>query len=81
MYRFNVYLIGFDPGQGWHYFPSFAELMITTGVIALELLGYQVLVKIFPVLPNPNHHAGGHGSANGQTGNNSPIHAAVPACE
>jgi Ni/Fe-hydrogenase subunit HybB-like protein len=59
LYRFNVYLIGFDPGQGWHYFPSFAELMITVGVIALELLGYQVLVKVFPVLPNPNHHASG----------------------
>ena len=35
LYRFNVYLIGFDPGQGWHYFPSFAELMITVGVIAI----------------------------------------------
>jgi len=62
LYRFNVYLIGFDPGQGWHYFPSFAELMITVGVIALELLGYQVLVKIFPVLPNPQHQKNGHGS-------------------
>jgi Ni/Fe-hydrogenase subunit HybB-like protein len=29
--------------------------MITVGVIALELLGYQVLVKVFPVLPNPKH--------------------------
>jgi Ni/Fe-hydrogenase subunit HybB-like protein len=57
LYRFNVYLIGFNPGQGWHYFPSFAELMITAGVIALELLGYQVLVKVFPVLPNLKHDA------------------------
>jgi Ni/Fe-hydrogenase subunit HybB-like protein len=57
LYRFNVYLIGFNPGQGWHYFPSFAELMITAGVIALEILGYQVLVKVFPVLPNPHKHA------------------------
>mgnify|MGYP001062034002 FL=1 len=64
LYRFNVYLIGFNPGQGWHYFPSFAELMITVGVIALELLGYQVLVKLFPVLPNPKHAAhGGNGSS------------------
>lgn len=63
LYRFNVYLIGFNPGQGWHYFPSFAELMITVGVIALEILGYQVLVKVFPVLPNPNKHAGGNGHA------------------
>ncbi|GAB4301909.1 MAG: Ni/Fe-hydrogenase cytochrome b subunit [Desulfuromonadia bacterium] len=60
LYRFNVYLIGFNPGQGWHYFPAFPELMITVGVIALEILGYQVLVKLFPVLPNPaKHHSTG----------------------
>ncbi|HEU0264645.1 MAG TPA: Ni/Fe-hydrogenase cytochrome b subunit, partial [Geobacterales bacterium] len=51
LYRFNVYLIGFNPGKGWHYFPSFAELMVTVGIVALELLGYQLFVKLFPVLP------------------------------
>jgi Ni/Fe-hydrogenase subunit HybB-like protein len=52
LYRFNVYLIGFNPGKGWHYFPALAELMITVGIVAFEILGYQVLVKILPVLPN-----------------------------
>lgn len=51
LYRFNVYLIGFNPGKGWHYFPALAELMITVGIVAFEILGYQVLVKILPVLP------------------------------
>lgn len=51
LYRFNVYLIGFNPGQGWTYFPSLSELMITVGIVSLELLGYQVLVKLCPVLP------------------------------
>ena len=51
LYRFNVYLIGFDPGKGWTYFPSLAELLITVGIVALEILGYQVLVKLVPVLP------------------------------
>jgi len=51
LYRFNVYLIGFDPGDGWHYFPSLAELMITVGIVSFEILGYQVLVKLLPVLP------------------------------
>jgi Ni/Fe-hydrogenase subunit HybB-like protein len=51
LYRFNVYLIGFVPGRGWTYFPSLAELMITVGIVSLELLGYQVLVKLCPVLP------------------------------
>ena len=60
LYRFNVYLIGFDPGAGWRYFPSLAEIMITVGIVALELLGYQLLVKLVPVLPKlhlPGHSA------------------------
>lgn len=51
LYRFNVYLIGFNPGQGWMYFPSFSEIMISVGIVAIELLGYLVLVKMVPVLP------------------------------
>ena len=57
LYRFNVYLIGFNPGSGWHYFPSFAEVMISVGIISIELLGYQVLIKLLPVLPNPHKHS------------------------
>ncbi len=59
LYRFNVYLIGFNPGRGWHYFPSLSEFLITAGIISFEILGYQVLVKIFPVLPSLGGH-GGH---------------------
>jgi Ni/Fe-hydrogenase subunit HybB-like protein len=51
LYRFNVYLIGFNPGKGWHYFPALAELLITVGIVSFEILGYQVIVKILPVLP------------------------------
>ena len=53
LYRFNVYLIGFNPGRGWHYFPSFAEVMIPVGIVSLEVLGYQLLIKALPELPNP----------------------------
>jgi Ni/Fe-hydrogenase subunit HybB-like protein len=56
LYRFNVYLIGFNPGLGWHYFPSLAEVMISVGIVSLELLGYQVLIKLLPVLPNVHPH-------------------------
>jgi len=56
LYRFNVYLIGFNPGRGWHYFPSFTEVMISVGIVSMELLGYQVLIKLLPVLPNPHLH-------------------------
>lgn len=57
LYRFNVYLIGFNPNSGWIYFPSLAEIMISVGIVAIELLGYQVLVKLVPVLPK-THHSG-----------------------
>jgi Ni/Fe-hydrogenase subunit HybB-like protein len=59
LYRFNVYLIGFNPGKGWRYFPSFAEVMVTVGIVALEILAYKVFVALFPVLPN----TAGHGQA------------------
>jgi Ni/Fe-hydrogenase subunit HybB-like protein len=55
LYRFNVYLIGFTPGPGWHYFPSFSEIMITLGIIAFEILAYLYIVKKFPVLPKVGH--------------------------
>jgi Ni/Fe-hydrogenase subunit HybB-like protein len=58
LYRFNVYLIGFNPGKGWIYFPSLAEVFISVGIVALELLGYQVLVKLVPVLPTLESHEG-----------------------
>lgn len=66
LYRFNVYLIGFDPGSGWRYFPSLAELMITVSIIAFEILGYQVLVKLVPVLPRIHLH--GHGKIHSRKG-------------
>ena len=55
VYRFNAFLIGFDPGPGWHYFPSFSETMITLGLIAVEIMGYLYFVKRMPVLPDLRH--------------------------
>ncbi|MCP4128675.1 MAG: Ni/Fe-hydrogenase cytochrome b subunit [Gammaproteobacteria bacterium] len=50
MYRFNAFLITYDPGPGYSYFPSTPEIMITLSIIALELMIYLVLVKTLPVL-------------------------------
>ena len=55
LYRFNAYIIALAPGPGWHYFPSFSELMITFGLIAFEILAYLYIVKKFPVLPKVGH--------------------------
>jgi len=55
LYRFNAFLIGFDPGPGWQYFPSFSEIMITLGIISIEIMGYLIFVKKMPVLPSVRH--------------------------
>lgn len=51
LYRVNVYILGFNPGQGWQYFPSISEVFFTVGIVSFEILAYQVLVKLCPVLP------------------------------
>ena len=51
LYRFNTFLVGFSPGPGWTYFPALPEIMITVGIVALELMGYLYFVKRYPVLP------------------------------
>jgi Ni/Fe-hydrogenase subunit HybB-like protein len=51
LFRFNTYLIGFDPGLGWHYFPSVGEQFITYAIISAEILLYMIFVKKLPVLP------------------------------
>jgi Ni/Fe-hydrogenase subunit HybB-like protein len=51
LYRLDAYLIAYGR-VGWHYFPSVPELMVTFGMIAVEVLGYVLIVKFFPVLPS-----------------------------
>lgn len=53
--RFNAFLIGFDPGPGWHYFPAFSEIMITVGIISAEIAAYMLFVKKLPVLSDARH--------------------------
>ena len=50
LYRFDTFLVGFQPGPGWHYFPSFTEQFVTFGLISFEVLVYATLVKLFPIL-------------------------------
>jgi Ni/Fe-hydrogenase subunit HybB-like protein len=55
LYRFNAFLIGYDPGAGWRYFPATQELLITLGIVAFELMAYLYFVKRYPVLPQVEH--------------------------
>ncbi|MCW8975796.1 MAG: Ni/Fe-hydrogenase cytochrome b subunit, partial [Sedimenticola sp.] len=50
LYRFNAFLIAFNPGPGYSYFPSVPEIMVTVGIVAIEIMAYLVFVKKLPVL-------------------------------
>lgn len=50
LYRINVFIIGFHPEPGISYFPSFSELMISFGMIGLQLSIFITIVKLFPIL-------------------------------
>jgi Ni/Fe-hydrogenase subunit HybB-like protein len=51
LYRIDAYLVAYDAGPGWKYFPSLGELSITIGLIAFEILAFIVVIHVLPVLP------------------------------
>lgn len=50
LYRFDTFLVAFQPGAGWHYFPSILEMVVSIGLIALEIALYIAVVRRFPIL-------------------------------
>jgi Ni/Fe-hydrogenase subunit HybB-like protein len=57
--RLNGFLIGYGhhTGTGWSYFPSLTEIMVTVGFFAIEVLGYIIITRRFPVLPREEARA------------------------
>lgn len=58
LYRIDAYLISYNTGAGWKYFPSMGELLVTIGLIAFEILLFIIAIKVLPVLParREDHH-------------------------
>jgi Ni/Fe-hydrogenase subunit HybB-like protein len=50
MYRFDVFLVAFQPGAHWFYFPNVTEILITAGLVAGEIAGYIIVIKLFPIM-------------------------------
>ena len=55
--RINGFLIGYDTGPGWNYFPSVTEILVTAGMFAVQVLGYIIITRRFPVLPREEYAA------------------------
>jgi len=63
LYRFSTYLLAFNPGKQWSYFPAAPEVLVTVGLVATEILGYYVMVKRFPVLRGVTRPEAGEAAA------------------
>jgi Ni/Fe-hydrogenase subunit HybB-like protein len=50
LYRIDTFLVAYDAGTGWVYFPSLVEIFVTVGLIATETMVYMVVVRKFPIL-------------------------------
>ncbi len=50
LYRIDAFLVAFDPGPGWRYFPSLGEIAVTLGLVATETMVYIFAVRTFPIL-------------------------------
>ena len=59
MWRINLSLIAFNPGEGYHYFPKAEEVLLSLGLVAIEVSAYLLIVRLVPVLPALDriHHA------------------------
>ena len=55
--RLNGFLIGYNTGGGYQYFPSLTEVLVTVGMFSIEVLGYIIITRRFPVLPREGAHA------------------------
>jgi Ni/Fe-hydrogenase subunit HybB-like protein len=55
LYRIDAYLVAYNSPTHWHYFPSGPEILVTLGVIAIEVLALIVFVKKFPILPGQEY--------------------------
>jgi Ni/Fe-hydrogenase subunit HybB-like protein len=49
--RINGFLIGYETGGNFNYFPSIWEIVGTTAMFSIEVLGYIYITRRFPVLP------------------------------
>jgi Ni/Fe-hydrogenase subunit HybB-like protein len=51
VFRFNALIVAFNPPAGYIYFPSTIELLVSIGILAVEVVGFTYIVKRFPILP------------------------------
>jgi Ni/Fe-hydrogenase subunit HybB-like protein len=66
MNRLNVSVTGMERASGLHYFPSWMEIIVSLGLVALLFAVFALAVRYLPVFPNghspaPTHAKRAHG--------------------
>ncbi|MBK5075004.1 Ni/Fe-hydrogenase cytochrome b subunit [Budviciaceae bacterium BWR-B9] len=52
MWRMSYSLVAFNPGGGYHYFPTWEELLISIGFVSIEICAYILLIRLLPIIPS-----------------------------
>lgn len=60
MHRLNVSITGLERASGTHYVPSWMELTVSLGLVALGFAAFALAVRYLPIFPEPVR-APGHG--------------------
>lgn len=63
LYRFDTFLVAFQPGAHWSYFPSVGEMTVTAGLVSMEILAYIAIIHYFPILTGAPDSTGKAGTA------------------
>jgi Ni/Fe-hydrogenase subunit HybB-like protein len=50
LYRFDTYLVAYQPSPGWKYFPTPMEILFSITLGAIGVTVYVLFVKLFPIL-------------------------------
>ncbi|BDH46732.1 Ni/Fe-hydrogenase cytochrome b subunit [Salmonella enterica subsp. enterica serovar Choleraesuis] len=51
LWRMDYSLVAYNPGTGYHYFPTTSEILISVGFVAIEVVAYILLIRLLPILP------------------------------
>jgi Ni/Fe-hydrogenase subunit HybB-like protein len=61
MYRLNVSITGLERASGTHYVPSWMELTVSIGLVAIGFALFAVAVRYLPIFPSREHRAPARG--------------------
>ncbi|EKT53471.1 Ni/Fe-hydrogenase cytochrome b subunit [Providencia sneebia] len=66
LWRMNYSLVALNPGDGYHYFPTTEEILISVGFVAVEICAYILLIRLLPVIPALKNSHSNHSPARGK---------------